>query len=139
MKRAILAGFTGIVVWVLVVSLLDRGLRVAIDGYAAAEPKFTFTLGMMVGRLTIAALTSLVAGAAAGLIARTSKRVPWIIGVILLVSFIPSHVALWSRFPIWYHLTFLGTLVPLVVLGSRLARGGAAAKQVTVAIAPRSS
>jgi hypothetical protein len=32
------------------------------------------------------------------------------------------HVRLWSLFPFWYHLVFLATLIPLVVLGSRLTR-----------------
>ena len=43
-----------------------------------------------------------------------------VLGVTLLVGFIPVHVRLWSFFPFWYHLVFLVTLVPLVVLGSRL-------------------
>jgi hypothetical protein len=45
---------------------------------------------------------------------------PLLLGVTLLVGFIPVHVRLWSLFPFWYHLVFLATLVPLVVLGSRL-------------------
>ena len=28
-------------------------------------------------------------------------------GVILLVAFIPVHIGLWDKFPVWYHLTFL--------------------------------
>jgi uncharacterized protein (DUF983 family) len=31
--------------------------------------------------------------------------------------FIPQHIALWHTFPIWYHLTFLLSLVPLTYLG----------------------
>jgi hypothetical protein len=79
-----------------------------------------FTLGMQLARLTIAALTSLIAGAVAAWIAPASPRVPLLLGVTLLVGFIPVHVRLWSFFPFWYHLVFLVTLVPLVVLGSRL-------------------
>jgi hypothetical protein len=45
---------------------------------------------------------------------------PLLLGVTLLLGFIPVHVRLWSLFPFWYHLVFLATLVPLVVLGSRL-------------------
>ena len=52
---------------------------------------------------------------------------PWLVGAILLAIFIPEHVLqLWQKFPVWYHLTFLITLVPLVVLGAHLARGVAA-------------
>jgi hypothetical protein len=120
MKRAILAFITGAVVWVLVVSVLDRALRFIIPGYAVAEPRMTFTLGMMAARLIIAAITSLAAGAVTAVIAPASPQVPWVLGVLMLVLFIPDHLRLWSLFPLWYHLTFLVPLVPLVLLGARL-------------------
>jgi hypothetical protein len=44
------------------------------------------------------------------------------LGTALLVAFILIHVQLWSLFPFWYHLVFLATLIPLVVLGSWLTR-----------------
>lgn len=125
MKRAILAFIVGAVVWVLVVSLLDRALRFVIPGYAAAEPRMAFTVGMMAARLIIAAITSLAAGAATAVIAPASPPVPWVLGVVMLLVFIPDHLRLWSLFPLWYHLTFLVTLVPLVVLGARLRQAAA--------------
>jgi hypothetical protein len=35
-------------------------------------------------------------------------------------------VSLWDKFPIWYHIVFLGSLFPLVLLGAKLpgSRGG---------------
>ena len=39
MIRAILAFIVGLAVWVLVASLLNRGLRLGLEGYAAAEPQ----------------------------------------------------------------------------------------------------
>jgi hypothetical protein len=122
MKRSILALLAALVVWVLIVSLLNRGLRMTLEGYAAAEPAMSFTLGMLVARLTIGAISSLAAGAVAESIAPLGARTPWVLGVILLAAFIPEHVRLWSSFPLWYHLTFLLTLLPLVVIGSRLKR-----------------
>jgi hypothetical protein len=122
MKRAILAFLAGLVTWLLVVSVLDRGLRIALAGYAVAEPKMTFTLGMMAARLTIAAVSSVIAGAVVGWISPGGVRVAWVMGAILLAVFLPEHVRLWNAFPAWYHLTFLVTLVPLVVLGSWLTR-----------------
>jgi len=122
MKRAILAFSAGLVIWVVVISVLDRALRVLLGGYAAAEPTMSFTLGMLVSRLAIAALTSLIAGVLAAWIAPASTRVPLLLGITLLVAFIPVHMRLWSLFPFWYHLVFLGTLLPLVLLGSRLPR-----------------
>ncbi len=120
MKRAALAFITGLLAWIVVVSLIDRVLRLSIAGYAAAEPVLTFTLGMMVARLGMAAVTSLISGAAMGVVAPTMKRTPWILGAVILVFFIPIHVRLWHAFPIWYHLTFLLPLAPLLALGAWL-------------------
>ncbi|HEY1873872.1 MAG TPA: hypothetical protein VGG67_05650 [Steroidobacteraceae bacterium] len=122
MKRPILAFAVGLVVWVLVISVLNRALRVFVLGYAAAEPTMSFTLGMLAARLVIAALTSIIAGAVAAWIAPSSPRLPVLLGAALLVAFIPVHGRLWSLFPFWYHLVFLATLIPLVILGSWLTR-----------------
>ena len=127
MKRSIVACAAGLVVWILVVSVLNRLLRRFLTGYAAAEPAMNFTFRMMVARLAIAAVTSVIAGAVVPRIAPAAARLPWLVGAILLAIFIPEHVLqLWQKFPVWYHLTFLITLVPLVVLGAHLARGVAA-------------
>lgn len=124
MKRAILALLTGFLLWAVVATLLNFGLRAGIPGYKLAEPTGTFTLGMKVARLILGALASLAAGVAAGLIAPSKRWVPWVLGAILLVLFIPSHVYFWAKFPVWYHLTFLVTLVPLVALGGAIGRRG---------------
>ena len=128
MKRAILAVAAGLVLWIVLISVLNRGLRLCLVGYAAAEATMSFTLGMLVARLLIAALTSLIAGALVRWLAPANVRAPLLLGVILLIAFIPVHVRLWSLFPFWYHMVFLVTLIPLVVLGSRLrrTRGGVA-------------
>ncbi len=123
MKRSILALIAGLAVWVLVASLLNRGLRAGLAGYALAEPAMTFTLGMKVARLILGALASLAAGAATGLIAQSRTKLPWVLGGIILAMFIPIHTQLWLKFPVWYHLIFLGTLAPLVALGGALVRG----------------
>ena len=120
MKRAFIAFIVGLFTWIVVVSLIDRMLRVSLAGYAAAEPVLTFTLGMMAARLSMAAVTSLIAGAAVGLIAPADKRARWILGAVLLIVFIPVHIRIWHSLPVWYHLTFLVPLAPLIALGAWL-------------------
>jgi len=120
--KKVLAVLAGLVLWVVVVSLLNRGLRLGVPGYAAAEPAMTFTLGMKIGRLLIGAAASLAAGAAVSTMARPSTSLPWVLGAILLAAFIPIHIQLWTKFPVWYHLVFLATLAPLVALGAGLRR-----------------
>ncbi|HEY3814150.1 MAG TPA: hypothetical protein VGL66_13070 [Caulobacteraceae bacterium] len=120
MWRKIGAVLAGLVVWIVVVSLLNRGLRLWLPGYAAVEQAMTFTLTMKIARLAIAALSSLAAGAVTRAIAPASNWAPWIVGLVLVALFVPEHIHIWNRFPIWYHLTFLLTLAPLVWLGARL-------------------
>jgi hypothetical protein len=110
----------GIVAWALVVTVLNFGLRLWLPGYVQVEHAMLFTLPMKIARLSIAAVTSLVAGAVIRAVAPESRWAPWIVGSVILALFLPSHIYLWSRFPIWYHLTFLLPLVPLVVLGAQL-------------------
>jgi hypothetical protein len=120
MKRAVVAFIVGLLTWGVVVSLIDRLLRLSIAGYAAAEPTLAFTLGMMWARLIMAAVTSLIAGAVVGAIASASKVTPWAVGLVLVALFIPVHVRLWHTFPAWYHLTFLVPLAPLTAVGAWL-------------------
>src|SRR5579864_4302757 len=121
MTRAILAVVAGLLTWMVVATLLNFGLRAGVAGYTLAEPTTTFTLGMKVARLILGALASLAAGAATGLIAPAKTGPRWVLGGIILALFIPVHIQLWAKFPVWYHLVFLGTLLPLVAMGATLA------------------
>ena len=122
MVRSIVAVVAGLVAWGLVATLLNFGLRAGIAGYAQAEPTLAFTLSMKIARLTLAALASLAAGAVVGLIAPSKTAPRWVFGAMMLAFFIPVHIQLWAKFPVWYHLVFLGTLLPLVLLGAAFTR-----------------
>jgi hypothetical protein len=43
-----------------------------------------------------------------------------IVGSVVLAMFVPVHVAIWSEFPVWYHLTFLLTIIPAMLVGALL-------------------
>lgn len=133
MWRTVAAIITGFVAWIVIVTILNFGLRLWLPGYVHAEPTMLFTLSMKVARLSIAALTSVAAGALVRAVAPASRWAPWILGLILLVMFIPEHVHLWQKFPIWYHLTFLVTLAPLVALGAQLRSRGTGNEAMPVA------
>lgn len=120
MGRTIAAIVAGLAAWVLLVTALNWCLRLWLPGYSQAEPVMAFSLTMQVARLSIAALTSLAAGALVHAIAPASRLAPWVVGLVLLILFIPVHMQLWQKFPVWYHLTFLVTLAPLVSLGAEL-------------------
>lgn len=120
MRRAVLGVIAGLVTWGAVATLLDIGLRFALPGYRAAEPLLAFTLTMKVARLLLGAASSLAAGVVTRLVAPASKLAPWIVGGITLAVFLPGHIQIWSRLPVWYHLIFLTTLLPLVVIGAEI-------------------
>ena len=122
MRRSIAGIIAGLVAWVLIVTALNWGLRLWLPGYREAEPTLLFTLAMKLARLSIAVVTSIAAGALVRIIAPASRAAPWIVGLAMVTLFVPVHIQLWARFPIWYHLTFLLTLAPLVVLGASLVR-----------------
>ena len=130
MWRTVASVIAGLVAWAIVVTILNMGLRVAIPGYHPAEATLQFTMAMKVGRLTEAALTSLAAGTVIGFIDPARKWVPWLVGAIVLAMFLPVHMKLWNAFPVWYHLSFLLPLVPLVALGAALVRGNPASGTV---------
>ena len=121
MWRTVGSIVAGLVTWAVVVTILNFGLRVAIPGYPAAETTLQFTMAMKIGRLTEAALTSIVAGAVVRLIS-PARWAPWTVGLIILAMFLPVHVKLWHAFPVWYHLSFLVPLAPLVAFGAYLVR-----------------
>jgi hypothetical protein len=80
-----------------------------------------FSLTMMIARLALpGALPSIVAGFSSAWIARGNRRVIIALVIILLVVFLPTHYQLWAKFPLWYHLTFLGSLILLPWFGARL-------------------
>lgn len=120
--RPILAIIAGLVTWVVVATLLNFGLRFSIPGYVQAEPVMNFTLTMKIARLLLSAISCLAAGAVVRRIAPLSGWAPWIAGAIVLAIFLPAHITIWPVFPVWYHLTFLLTLIPLFVLGAKLAK-----------------
>jgi hypothetical protein len=131
MWRTILSIVVGLIAWALIVTVLNFALRAAIPGYHAAEPLLAFTLPMKIARLLEAALTSIVTGYIVRAIAPSAKYAPWIVGIVLVVLFLPEHVQIWHKLPVWYHLTFLITLAPLVAAGGWLYRRPGARARVS--------
>ena len=120
MARKALGVITGLAVWIAVAMVAGVILRAAWPAYAIVADAMTFTLPMMVARLSIGAVATVAAGWVAATVARGSVLAA-LPGVVLLAGFIPQHIALWEKFPVWYHLTFLLSLIPLAFLGGKLA------------------
>ncbi len=120
MKRSILACLAGLLTWAVVVTVINRVLRLSLPNYTAAEHTLEFTLAMKWARLLMAIATSLAAGAVTGWISQSRRWPPLIVGSVVLAMFAPWHIANWTKFPAWYHLTFLLTIIPAVLAGALL-------------------
>ena len=121
MSKKILGVVAGLLVFLMVVLLAGEAMRRSWPAYANVADAMTFTLPMMIARLSIGALATLAAGLVTALIVPQSTMAKLMPGVLLLIAFIPQHIMLWDKFPIWYHLTFLASLVPLTYAGGKTA------------------
>jgi hypothetical protein len=124
MARTTLGVVAGLAAWVTIASIAGLIMRGVWPEYASVADTMTFTLPMLFARLAIGALATLVAGLVTAVIARRSLLARLMPGAFLLVVFIPVHVMLWDKFPVWYHLTFLVSLVPLTYVGGKIAEAG---------------
>jgi hypothetical protein len=122
MRKSLLAVVVALIGWLAVVTVAGLILRVSWPAYAEVAAAMTFTLPMLLARLAIGAVATLAAGLIAARIRPRSTVVTLIPGLILLALFIPQHIAIWPRFPIWYHLSFLLSLIPLTWAGGAVAR-----------------
>ncbi len=119
--KGIGALIVALVVWFVVATAIHRLMYVLWPAYAQATPLLTFTLPMKIARLSLGALSTLIAAAAARRLS-AARWLPAVLGCALLALFLPEHYKLWNRLPVWYHLTFLCSLIPLALLGARLPR-----------------
>ncbi len=128
MARLIGGTFAGLLIWLVVVTLLNFGLRYGFDGYAAVEKTMSFTLPMMLARLAISAAASLASGYGAAAVGRRPLAAT-IAGLVLLILFLPVHYMLIDKFPLWYHLVFLLSLPLLSVAGGFVSQTRGAARK----------
>ena len=119
MLRSIISVVVAIITWWVVATIGNWILRAVLPGYAAVEVSLKFTLTMMICRLVLGLISSLVSGFIGAAIAR-NLIAPTIAAIIMVLLFVPVHYTLWTKFPVWYHLFFLITLAPTILLGAAL-------------------
>jgi O-antigen ligase len=120
MKKIVFSLVAGLVTWIVVASIGNRLLRASIAGYTDVEATMAFTQPMLLARLALGAVSSLLAGYVAAWVSGSRNVGAKALAVGLLVLFVPLHVALWAKFPAWYHLVFLASLVLLTLAGAKL-------------------
>ena len=114
------AVIAALVTWFLIATVLNLALRAWWPHYHEAETAFNFTIAMKLARLVLGAISTLSAGFVAAWIGKSRMGSATLTGIALLCLFIPGHYRIWDKFPVWYHLTFLVSLLPLTLLGATL-------------------
>lgn len=120
--RITLGVIAGVVVWTIVVTACDIVIRKLWPEYAQVEKSLVFTLPMMIMRLSESAACSVLSGFVAALAAKERIKSSLAAGVVLLALFLPVHISIWSKLPVWYHLVFLTSLPVLSLAGGFLWR-----------------
>jgi hypothetical protein len=111
----------GVASWWLVAAAGFVLLRASSPDYALAEASADFTAAMLLARLLVGLASSFVAGSVCGAISGRDSIAPWIAAALMLLLLVPIHYSEWDSFPNWYHLVFLGTLVPVIGHSAKLA------------------
>jgi Na+-driven multidrug efflux pump len=127
MIKATLGVIVGFVLWFAAATLGNLLVRALIPNYHAAEALMAFTLPMLLARLAVGTFSSVVAGFACSSIAGPARKATYVLALVMVVFFLPVHYRLLAKFPLWYHVVFLGTLAPLIIAGGAL-RGRLSAK-----------
>jgi hypothetical protein len=99
MTKNIVGVVAGLGVWVIVATVAGFIMRVSWPAYASVASAMTFTLPMMIARLSIGAIATIAMGIVTAAIAQSIVRL--MPGVLMLVIFIPEHVMLWEKFRVW--------------------------------------
>lgn len=100
----------GLLVWVVIATLINFVLRAAIPDYRAEELAMSFSLIAQMSRLALGLASTAAAAATTALLSRGSIGACLTLGCILFALFVPVHVSLGQKFPVWYHLFFLASL-----------------------------
>jgi hypothetical protein len=126
MLRNILSVTAGVVLWSVLWVAGNAVLSLATPG-SFKEDGSTDLFAILAGILVWSIVLSILSGYVTVAIARSQGLVQTVIvGAILLAIGIFVQMQYWDVMPLWYHLSFLVLLLPMVVVGGkiRLARTG---------------
>jgi hypothetical protein len=123
----IIAGFIAwLIVWVGVEKILSAiwpsfGTHQAAFQTAITDGgRFTADTTMLLTHIVLGSIISVISGALAALIAGGNSRAPLFVGILLLGLGLLKAVMSWPYVPIWYHVIFTATLLPMAIVGGKL-------------------
>ncbi|MGD9590320.1 MAG: hypothetical protein AB7Q37_11715 [Pyrinomonadaceae bacterium] len=131
MVRIILGVVAGFIVWTILWIGSDQVLiNLSRDWYGAHQfgfekaldnnEPFTADTTILALHIIRSIIFSLMAGFLAAFIANENRKAPLALGILLLLFGLMVQVMVWNYLPVWYHVVFLGLLVPMTVVGGKL-------------------
>lgn len=131
MVRIILGVIAGFLAWLIlwvgsdaVFSIVsaDWG-KTSTEFREAVEKKLPFALSssVLIALLVKSFVVTIVSGFLTAWIAGENRKSTLALSVLLLLTGIVVQAAHWDYMPLWYHVPFLILLIPLAILGGRLA------------------
>jgi hypothetical protein len=123
MGRIVLAVIAGFLLWSILWFVAGQ-VVLAIEPDAYGPDGRTVTNSALLLLFVIVALVvSVVSGWLAALLGRDGgRRAAMILAGLLLAVGLVVEIASWAYAPVWYHLVFLGLLVPATMVGAALKR-----------------
>ena len=120
MLKNIFAVIGGFVLWSAFWVVSDLTLLVLSPEWYGEGLK-NFSAPILLISLARSIFISLISGYVAALIAKKNQiQTALVLGVLLLAFGIFIQAQFWNAIPLWYHLIFLGLLVPMTWLGAKL-------------------
>ena len=121
MVKSIVAIVAGFVAWTVIFLLGGMGISSARAAVLDAEGYTTDTTTLLM-YLVVSLLASVAGGFTVAKLAESVKmRHAQILGGILLAVGLIVQLSEWDRIPVWYNVLFLVLLVPITLMGARLA------------------
>jgi hypothetical protein len=117
MLKQFMGVMAGYLVWTVVFLGGSTLLRSAMAGVHDAEGLTRDPLALVL-YLVLSFAASFLAGRTTARLAGAVRPV-FILAGLLLATGIPVQIGSWDQLPVWYHLIFLGMLVPMTLAGGR--------------------
>lgn len=113
---AVIAGFLlWTVIWLGVSSLISIAMPDSFNADGSSDSALILLI-----LLVLSVICSWLSGNLVSHIKMSASMTPaWVLGLILLLVELFLQISLWTAFPIWYHIPFLGLLIPATILGAR--------------------
>jgi hypothetical protein len=120
MGRAVLGVILGYTVWT-VLWLLGKAVFFAEAAEVVESGQPYTATGGLVGVIALSIICSLASGFTTARIAGGHPRAVLVMAGLLLATGIAVQARVWALMPTWYHVLFLVLIVPVALIGGRMA------------------